>query len=177
MTSRELLPAANRARAFAARSTATLRPSHESLLSRPPQWRPFSSTTTISTTSMTTPTTPSQAPASRAPPIGIGMPPPSLLSARMQLQQQHTSHRAVSESAAMRSPYGSPRLSGPIDAQTSAPPLDLSAQLLRSGHAVVKARTGSVLSRGFIMKTDHYPSGACLLLRPYAIKRADRVYR
>ncbi|KAJ7471451.1 inositol hexakisphosphate-domain-containing protein [Mycena galericulata] len=36
------------------------------------------------------------------------------------------------------------------------------AHLQRSGPAVVKTRTGSVLSRGFILKTDHYPSGRAL---------------
>ena len=37
------------------------------------------------------------------------------------------------------------------------PPLDNMAQLRRMD--LVKARTGSVLSRGFILKTDFYPSG------------------
>lgn len=37
--------------------------------------------------------------------------------------------------------------------------LDLMSHLQRSGPSVVKTRTGSVLSRGFILKTDHYPSG------------------
>ncbi|KAJ7168617.1 inositol hexakisphosphate-domain-containing protein [Mycena filopes] len=40
--------------------------------------------------------------------------------------------------------------------------LDLMAHLQRSGPSVVKTRTGSVLSRGFILKTDHYPSGRAL---------------
>ncbi|KAF8896122.1 inositol hexakisphosphate-domain-containing protein [Infundibulicybe gibba] len=40
--------------------------------------------------------------------------------------------------------------------------LNLVAQLQRSGRSVVKTRTGSVLSRGFILKTDHYPSGRAL---------------
>ncbi|KAI0783947.1 inositol hexakisphosphate-domain-containing protein [Irpex lacteus] len=35
-------------------------------------------------------------------------------------------------------------------------------QLQRSGPSVVKTRSGSVLSRGFILKTDHYPSGRAL---------------
>ncbi|KAH9856633.1 inositol hexakisphosphate-domain-containing protein [Lenzites betulinus] len=35
-------------------------------------------------------------------------------------------------------------------------------QLQRSGPSIVKTRTGSVLSRGFILKTDHYPSGRAL---------------
>jgi hypothetical protein len=37
--------------------------------------------------------------------------------------------------------------------------MDLMAHLQRSGSSIVKTRTGSVLSRGFILKTDHYPSG------------------
>ncbi|CCL99307.1 uncharacterized protein FIBRA_01323 [Fibroporia radiculosa] len=41
-------------------------------------------------------------------------------------------------------------------------PLDIMPQLQRSGPSVVKTRTGSVLSRGFILKTDHYPSGRAL---------------
>lgn len=41
----------------------------------------------------------------------------------------------------------------------NTPPLDLMPQLQRSGPSIVKTRTGSVLSRGFILKTDHYPSG------------------
>ncbi|KZT29832.1 hypothetical protein NEOLEDRAFT_1174835 [Neolentinus lepideus HHB14362 ss-1] len=40
--------------------------------------------------------------------------------------------------------------------------LDFMANLQRSGPAIVKTRTGSVLSRGFILKTDHYPSGRAL---------------
>ena len=41
----------------------------------------------------------------------------------------------------------------------SAQPLDQMPQLQRSGPTIVKTRTGSVLSRGLILKTDHYPSG------------------
>ncbi|KAI0701909.1 inositol hexakisphosphate-domain-containing protein [Cerioporus squamosus] len=33
---------------------------------------------------------------------------------------------------------------------------------MRSGPTIVKTRTGSVLQRGFILKTDHYPSGRAL---------------
>lgn len=40
--------------------------------------------------------------------------------------------------------------------------LDLIDLLQRSEPSVVKTRTGSVLSRGFILKTDHYPSGTCI---------------
>ncbi|KAJ7822077.1 inositol hexakisphosphate-domain-containing protein [Mycena olivaceomarginata] len=45
---------------------------------------------------------------------------------------------------------------------TTGSSLDLMAHLQRSGPSVVKTRTGSVLSRGFILKTDHYPSGRAL---------------
>jgi hypothetical protein len=38
--------------------------------------------------------------------------------------------------------------------------LDLTGLLERSEPSVVKNRTGSVLTRGFILKTDYYPSGA-----------------
>ncbi|KAG2107438.1 inositol hexakisphosphate-domain-containing protein [Suillus discolor] len=41
-------------------------------------------------------------------------------------------------------------------------PLDLMANLKRAEPSVVKTRTGSVLSRGFILKTDYYPSGRAL---------------
>ncbi|KAG2117755.1 inositol hexakisphosphate-domain-containing protein [Suillus clintonianus] len=37
--------------------------------------------------------------------------------------------------------------------------LDLMGNLKRAEPSVVKTRTGSVLSRGFILKTDYYPSG------------------
>ncbi|KAI0925517.1 hypothetical protein AcV5_008233 [Taiwanofungus camphoratus] len=43
-----------------------------------------------------------------------------------------------------------------------AAPLDIMPQLQRSGPSVVKTRSGSVLSRGFILKTDYYPSGRAL---------------
>lgn len=38
-------------------------------------------------------------------------------------------------------------------------PLDLMVSLKRAEPSIVKTRTGSVLSRGFILKTDYYPSG------------------
>ncbi|KAH9915114.1 inositol hexakisphosphate-domain-containing protein [Fomitopsis serialis] len=41
-------------------------------------------------------------------------------------------------------------------------PIDLMSQLQRSEPSVVKTRTGSVLSRGFILKTDYWPSGRAL---------------
>ncbi|KAG9015211.1 hypothetical protein FRB94_004330 [Tulasnella sp. JGI-2019a] len=45
-----------------------------------------------------------------------------------------------------------------------AKPLDVLAQLHKSAPGVVKTRQGSVLSRGFILKTDYYPSGRALEL-------------
>jgi hypothetical protein len=39
---------------------------------------------------------------------------------------------------------------------------DLMPHLQRSAPSIVKTRTGSVLSRGFILKTDFYPSGRAL---------------
>ncbi|KAG1726694.1 inositol hexakisphosphate-domain-containing protein [Suillus paluster] len=41
-------------------------------------------------------------------------------------------------------------------------PLDLMGNLKRAEPSVVKTRSGSVLSRGFILKTDYYPSGRAL---------------
>jgi hypothetical protein len=43
--------------------------------------------------------------------------------------------------------------------ETSAT-LDVIPQLLHSEHSVVKGRIGSVLSRGMLLKTDHYPTGS-----------------
>lgn len=41
-------------------------------------------------------------------------------------------------------------------------PLDVLASLNKNTPTVVKTRQGSVLSRGFILKTDYYPSGVSL---------------
>ncbi len=46
------------------------------------------------------------------------------------------------------------------DRGSGATSLDLMDVLQRSEPSIVKTRTGSVLSRGMILKTDHYPSGA-----------------
>ena len=79
-------------------------------------------------------------------------------------------HGAASEAIAMRKPVeedlrrrllSSSVLEGAAAADLpESPPLDLMPQLQRSGPSIVKTRSGSVLSRGFILKTDHYPSGA-----------------
>lgn len=44
----------------------------------------------------------------------------------------------------------------------SPPILDATETLLHAMPAVVKARTGSVLARGFVLKTDYYPNGTSL---------------
>ncbi|KAG8898129.1 hypothetical protein FRB99_007645 [Tulasnella sp. 403] len=47
---------------------------------------------------------------------------------------------------------------------SSARPLDVLASLHKSAPGLVKTRQGSVLSRGFILKTDHYESGRAMHL-------------
>ena len=47
----------------------------------------------------------------------------------------------------------------PPPTDESVQPLDMMVNLKRSEASVVKTRAGSVLSRGFILKTDYYPSG------------------
>ena len=64
---------------------------------------------------------------------------------------------------------GSPRGSGTVTPSIGstlstresilAAHLDIMPSLQKATHSVVKARNGSVLSRGSILKTDHYPSG------------------
>lgn len=53
---------------------------------------------------------------------------------------------------------------GDRDRSSPIAPLDQMPQLGRAEPSIVKTRTGSVLSRGFILKTDHYPSGAFFVL-------------
>ncbi|KAG8953141.1 hypothetical protein FRC04_003089 [Tulasnella sp. 424] len=54
--------------------------------------------------------------------------------------------------------------STPLPNGGKARPLDVFASLHKSTLGVVKTRQGSVLSRGFILKTDYYPSGRALEL-------------
>lgn len=51
--------------------------------------------------------------------------------------------------------------------------LDITPSLRKATHSVVKARNGSVLSRGSILKTDHYPSGECFELSVGGRVRGD----
>ncbi len=70
--------------------------------------------------------------------------------------------RNLSEHAATL-PFSGPQRSASPRDDTSpgkdTPTLDLVGHLQRSESSVVKTRSGSVLTRGFILKTDHYPSG------------------
>ncbi|KIO26335.1 hypothetical protein M407DRAFT_24420 [Tulasnella calospora MUT 4182] len=50
----------------------------------------------------------------------------------------------------------------PNGVKPSSRPLDVLASLHKSTLGLVKTRQGSVLSRGFILKTDYYPSGRAL---------------
>ncbi|KIJ66912.1 hypothetical protein HYDPIDRAFT_180575 [Hydnomerulius pinastri MD-312] len=50
----------------------------------------------------------------------------------------------------------------PSPCKEGVQPLDLMVNLKRAEPSIVKTRTGSVLSRGFILKTDYYPSGRAL---------------
>lgn len=62
-----------------------------------------------------------------------------------------------------------PRTSNAKD-NASVTSLDLMSSLQRSGPSVVKTRTGSVLTRGFILKTDHYPSGTYIFISYIAVR-------
>ena len=74
--------------------------------------------------------------------------------------------RSVMNNATARPQSIPPSRRTPSDSQSTIVqnPLDLMDLLQRSELSVVKTRSGSVLSRGFILKTDHYPSGMCSCL-------------
>lgn len=83
--------------------------------------------------------------------------PPSNI-ARRQGPELRPSSTSVSVSPANAAlPGGYERSMGPKA-------LDTTTALIRSVAGVVKTRTGSVLSRGMILKSDHYPSGRALQL-------------
>ncbi|PCH42051.1 hypothetical protein WOLCODRAFT_119866, partial [Wolfiporia cocos MD-104 SS10] len=92
-------------------------------------------------------------PSSAPPESGSGgRPHPALPSPRAGTGLADALHRTSSESQSREDASG----------LYFAAPLDIMPQLQRSEPSVVKTRTGSVLSRGFILKTDHYPSGRAL---------------
>lgn len=86
-------------------------------------------------------------------------PPSGPRKASLHLPPSSTGHPSLEPHRYQTDPPPSPSANGP-----SATSLDLMNSLQRSEGAVVKTRSGSVLSRGFILKTDHYPSGAHLTL-------------
>ncbi len=80
--------------------------------------------------------------------------------------QSHTSYltpHSVRTSASpfllIQRPQSSPPHVIPERGVSPGPISDLMPHLHRSAPSIVKTRSGSVLSRGFILKTDHYPSG------------------
>ena len=80
-----------------------------------------------------------------------------------QSQSSYLTPRPVRTSASpfpiIQRPQSSPPHAIPERYVSSGPISDLMLHLHRSAPSVVKTRSGSVLSRGFILKTDHYPSG------------------
>ncbi|THH28320.1 hypothetical protein EUX98_g5857 [Antrodiella citrinella] len=92
-------------------------------------------------------------------------PPPSTLRSKSQPVPSSLGGAAASLAPHIQRVQTESRATTPASPQELLPspdPVDLMAQLHRSGPSVVKGRTGSVLSRGFILKTDHYPSGRAL---------------
>ena len=61
--------------------------------------------------------------------------------------------------AERRAASASPRRGTQSPARGSNSSFDSSKQLLRAAPRIVKTRAGTVLSRGFILKTDYYPTG------------------
>jgi len=78
------------------------------------------------------------------------------------LAQMHTSSNNIGRPASIPPSLRNKHSSHPSESsihEGGSTSLDLMDLLQRSESSVVKARSGSVLSRGFILKTDHYPSG------------------
>ena len=72
---------------------------------------------------------------------------------------RHISERAASIPASI-SPQKSASPQDDTIPSKDIPTIDFVGYLQRSESSVVKTRSGSVLTRGFILKTDHYSSGA-----------------
>jgi hypothetical protein len=70
----------------------------------------------------------------------------------------HPAHTSASPFPIIQEPQSPPPRSNARESSPVSLP-DLMPHLHRSAPSVVKTRSGSVLSRGFILKTDHYPSG------------------
>jgi len=76
-----------------------------------------------------------------------------------QSQSPHPVRTSASPFPIIQRPQNSPPHAVPERDGSSGPISDLMPHLHRSAPSIVKTRSGSVLSRGFILKTDHYPSG------------------
>lgn len=78
----------------------------------------------------------------------------------------HVTRATIATSPPRGSRTGTPSIGSTITTRESilAAHLDITPSLQKAVHSVVKARNGSVLSRGSILKTDHYPSGECFKL-------------
>ncbi|KXN91655.1 Paladin [Leucoagaricus sp. SymC.cos] len=83
-------------------------------------------------------------------------------SARAPSHNDHPSSSDPDLPAAMKPRLLARSYTDPQATASSSTSLDLMNFLQRSEAATVKTRSGSVLSRGFILKTDHYPSGRAL---------------
>lgn len=75
----------------------------------------------------------------------------------------HVTRATIDPGAPRGSGTATPSVGSGISTRESilAAHLDITPSLQKATHSVVKARNGSVLSRGLILKTDHYPSGEC----------------
>ncbi|KAF9260086.1 hypothetical protein L218DRAFT_1079604 [Marasmius fiardii PR-910] len=82
-------------------------------------------------------------------------------SSRSTFRTIHQNNSAYNARPSSLAPRKSTRDSS-VGPKTSGVSLDLMGYLQRSGSSVVKTRSGSVLSRGFILKTDFYPTGRAL---------------
>ena len=73
----------------------------------------------------------------------------------------HVTRATIPPSSPRGSGTGTPSIGSTLSTRESilAAHLDITPSLQKAIHSVVKARNGSVLSRGSILKTDHYPSG------------------
>ena len=73
----------------------------------------------------------------------------------------HVTRATIAPSSPRGSGAGTPSIGSTLSTRESilAAHLDITPSLQKAIHSVVKARNGSVLSRGSILKTDHYPSG------------------
>ncbi|KAL0572602.1 hypothetical protein V5O48_009363 [Marasmius crinis-equi] len=83
-------------------------------------------------------------------------------SSRSSIRMLHKNKSDQHARPASVAPHKSHRREMSTDTKNSGVSLDLMGYLQRAGPSVVKTRSGSVLTRGFILKTDFYPTGRAL---------------